>query len=92
MFLARCMVARTGADEQHAIEDCVAFIHVLVSMNRVMAEQFDLMERDAKVQEVAGQGVPRTMIADRMGVSRKTIFEAVKRHQEAHRRGLRAVG
>lgn len=89
-FLAQCLAAKTGMEQQAAVDAAVAFLEVSQAMSLITAQRLEAVEQDARILHLAGQGVPRATIAIRLGHSRSLVFLALKRHQTARRAALKA--
>ena len=88
-FLTNCLQQKTALDAAVAAEACAVFLEVSRIMNLITAERIASVERDARVLQLAGQGVPRATIAVRMSCQRNAVFKAIRRHQRARRDALR---
>lgn len=82
-------------DKATPSETAAFVIRVVKSMEPVIFRAMDKLEQDEYILDLRGKqtedGKPITgqLIALRLGVSRKHVFEAIKRHQLARRAALR---
>ena len=90
-FLAQCLAAKTGMEQQAAVDAAVAFLEVSQAMSLITAQRLEVVERDAHALHLAGQGVARVTIAMRLGVDRATVFRAIRDHQKARRAALKVA-
>lgn len=96
-FLAQVYAAKTGKDQAEAAEACAVFLSISQAMIPMLARALEATERDAKILDLRGKRtedgkqITGQIIALRLGVSRKHVFEAIRRHQLARRAALRKV-
>ena len=87
-FLADRLESSTGCDHDHAVTDAKALLCIGIAMGLISHAALAMWEQDARILELRGQGLACTLIGFRLRISRRTVFEAIRRHQAARRGAL----
>lgn len=90
-FMAKCYAAKRGCDEAEAMEAVVALVSIELAFLDLFPRIMESRERDSRMLELVGQGIPRVTVAMRMSVSRKTLHQNLKGLMDARRSALRAA-
>ena len=88
-FLAERLASR-GMGPNEAMETAAFAVAFLAAAGVLTRERLDEWERDAAIYRMRGERVPFGDITGRYGISRNTVYNAMRRYMKRRRRALGA--